>query len=128
VERTGSLTYGFVDVCVCVGGFTNVLQRGLIYHVGATGGVGVREWSCVCVRYRGMDPAALGPLWLFLLLSTASVCALIKTLNLMLPHSLAHTPSTLTVSLKACTTEPVYSPLTYFHMHIHRRSFLHAQQ
>lgn len=50
-----------------------------------------------------------GPLRLFLLLFTASVCALIKTLNLMLTHTCTHT-----CTLKASTTELVYSLLTYF--------------
>ena len=49
---------------------------------------------CVCVcGTRGWILAVLGPFWLFLLLSTASVCTLIKTLNLFLTHTLAHTPS-----------------------------------
>lgn len=53
-----------------------------------------RGWVGVCVCMTGgMDPAVLGPFWLFLLLSTASVCTLIKTLNLFLTRSLVHTPS-----------------------------------
>ena len=50
---------------------------------------------CVCVCDRGMYPAVLSPFWLFLLLSTASVCALIKTLNLWHTHThtRAHTPA-----------------------------------
>ena len=77
-------------------GYTHSLRRGLICHVRATGGVCVCVCVCVCARVharmcdRGMYPAVLSPFWLFLLLSTASVCTLIKTLNLCLTHTHTH--------------------------------------
>ena len=78
-----------VSMCVLVwGGYTHLLRKELIYHVRATGGVCVH--ACVCVT-GGMYPAVLSPFWLFLLVSAASVCTLIKTLNLFLTHTLART-------------------------------------
>lgn len=49
MERTGSLMYEFVDVCIGVGGYTHFLRKGLIYHVSATGGVCMYMCVCVCV-------------------------------------------------------------------------------
>lgn len=70
-----------------------------------------------CVRERETDrkmyPAwVLSPFWLFFLLSTASVCTLIKTLNLFLTHTLTHS-LTLPTSLKACTEDLIYSVHTF---------------
>lgn len=75
----------------------------------------------------GVHPAVSSPLRLFLFLSAASVCTLIKTLNLFLKHtlhlslffslSLIHTHThahKLTASLKANTKDLVYSPHIFF--------------